>query len=139
MKKRGQLIPHLMTSAHEKCLAKSLDSKKKYIYVGKYVEGRCAQGRGSPCVRASVVWLCAEVHACHKIPFIMLAINFYSLDATVGIQWTVVVGLGFSVGLGGLHWPLEMGYEGSHDPEIEVYSSRILRFYWGVNCGRFLI
>jgi len=43
---------------------------------------------------------CAEVHACHKMPLIMLAINFYSLDATVGIQWTVAESVLFRSDLG---------------------------------------
>lgn len=64
--------------------------------------------------------VCVKVHACHKMPLIMLAINFYSLDATAGIQWTVV-GLVFVYffGLGGLLWQVEMGFpEGSHEKNI---------------------
>jgi len=55
---------------------------------------------------------CAEVHACHKMPLIMLAINFYSLDATVGIQWTVADSVFILVGPGGLDWRLEMVGQG---------------------------
>lgn len=55
--------------------------------------GRLAKGAWPHSICPGVpvcVPVCVKVHACHKMPLIMLAINFYSLDATAGIQWTVV-------------------------------------------------
>lgn len=71
--KRVQLIPHL-----------NPDAMRNHWRRGEHLVGWLA---GCICGFRGVANCCVKVHACHKMPLIMLAINFYCLDATAR-TWT---------------------------------------------------